>query len=718
MIYASPDLLPEPVTIRGEMEIHLKNRILIPKWSIPFLLLGVSIIAYGIYSWQIGYYWNDWGFAWTRAQLGFKGLQDLFSITRPPRAIMETILTPILGVHPFAWQVFAILLHWMTAVSLWWFLRQVWPDHEHGILLVTLFFLVYPGFGQQSLAMVYDDLWILETFLFISLGLMVWAIRTSRYFWVGMIGSVLLSALQLFSMEYLFGVELLRLTFIWIVLGEFITSIKQRIRRMVLIYLPFAVVVLLFLYWRVFVYTDTLYHPVLLNTLIGHPGSTIANLLNAIIYDSWLTSVQAWMMVLHVLIGQQSHNFNVLYTVIVIGSLVFLMIYLSHLNLVSDKNGISGNKRYRWHWIGIGLLGIILAGIPFYAAGLRPGLLFPDDRFTSAYAFGVSLLLTGIIELLSDWPRRLILASVLIALAIGLQVNNTHSYRDAWNLEKDYLWQMTWRMPGIQPGTMILSDDFAFPYTEDDALTFMTNWTFDPDNHTNRLAYAHFYMTIRLGVKFSKLAPHVPAAMEFDSAHFVGSTDRSLVIHYSPPSCLRILDPVYDQNLVLVNILINQDWQRPDSFIVHMLPPLTLEALPLSNLDMVITDPKRPALPPSFIGSEPEHSWCYYFEKADIARQKGDWTEVAVLGEQAFSLLLYPGDLSEYLPFIEAYARLGNLAEAKDMTDKISHVTSLLNPMLCSMWQRVETAGIRSSGEQAAVKQLQLSVCGSSNYVK
>ena len=40
-------------------------------------------------------------------------------------------------------------------------------------------------------------------------------------------------------------------------------------------------------------------------------------------------------------------------------------------------------------------------------------------------------------------------------------------------------------------------------------------------------------------------------------------------------------------------------------------------------------------------GSEPPHLWCYYFEKADLARQLQDWQSVLQLEKQARARGLY-----------------------------------------------------------------------------
>ena len=59
-------------------------------------------------------------------------------------------------------------------------------------------------------------------------------------------------------------------------------------------------------------------------------------------------------------------------------------------------------------------------------------------------------------------------------------------------------------------------------------------------------------------------------------------------------------------------------------------------------------------------GPEPAHKWCYYFEKAELALQTGDWQNAADLGTQAAKAGMHPEDPIEWIPFLQAYAQLGD----------------------------------------------------------
>jgi hypothetical protein len=96
--------------------------------------------------------------------------------------------------------------------------------------------------------------------------------------------------------------------------------------------------------------------------------------------------------------------------------------------------------------------------------------------------------------------------------------------------------------------------------------------------------------------------------------------------------------------------------------------PLTA---PYSNIDQIDVDATAHQPESVFFGNEPAHNWCYYYEKASLARQKGDWQEVARLGKEAAALKYQPADLTEWMPFLEAYANTGQTDLVKQTASSI-----------------------------------------------
>ena len=141
-----------------------------------------------------------------------------------------------------------------------------------------------------------------------------------------------------------------------------------------------------------------------------------------------------------------------------------------------------------------------------------------------------------------------------------------------------------------------------------------------------------------------------------------------MAIKFDPPSCLRVLDPEIDsQN--------------------KLLPELMRQVAALNNYSMI--DANHSVMPPpSFFAPEIPRGFCYYFEQADLARQRGDWPLIVKLGNIAFGLNDYPHDPVERFVFIEGYAHEGDWAKAKELSLEFIGFRRAMSGRCCvSCWQ-------------------------------
>ena len=128
--------------------------------------------------------------------------------------------------------------------------------------------------------------------------------------------------------------------------------------------------------------------------------------------------------------------------------------------------------------------------------------------------------------------------------------------------------------------------------------------------------------------------------------------------------------------------------------------------MPLSDLSLIDSgtsgtgsggDPARP--PAYFFGAEPEPGWCYYYEKADLARQRGDWQQIVDLGDIALSEIalseialgnsakMAPKDHAELIPFIIGYGRNGDWEKAFELSKIAYNADEKLRRTLCHTWE-------------------------------
>lgn len=659
---------------------------------VPLALLGLALLVYGPLLPQLGAYWDDWVFAWTRANLGLKGLLDLFEMTRPIRGWIEMALTPLFGVSPFRWQAYALLMRTLAAFWFWWFLQQLWPGRRVGALIAAGVLMVYPGYTQQAQAMTYHYYWTFLGALFLSFGLMVRALRQGgRVNWWMYALSVVLCGLQLASMEYLLGLEILRPALLWLALVRIYPNLKTRLKYVALLEIPFALALAVYLYWRFFLYSHSIYSPVLLEEANISPLNTLSGLLGTTLNAIQLVLVQGWVQIFQLPVaGQFSGALGWVYVLVV---LVILVGWPFVLHRYDDEPA----RQRHWDWVLLGLGGMLVAGLPFFIAGLPIRITFPENRVTLPFMPLVGMFVAGALSLVPGRSRQFLLAGLLMALAAGFQLQTASAYRDQFKQTRSFFWQLAWRAPKILPGTRILAqDDTTFQFDDGEALGIVLNWMYAGDPAAQPLPYQYLMLSTEADATLEgMLAAEKPAL--------------ALVLRYSDTSCLHVLDPRYDG--WLSSLTQEADIRQAAAMRLPLVPKNTLRALGLSNPAGVIADSGAPGwVMPSLLGAEPAHGWCYTYQKADLARQQGDWQAVAHLGDLAFAVPVLPDDDYEYLPFIEAYTRLGRVKDARLLTRQVLQDMPLLRPALCAIWMRAEEQATLAAATAAEMKS-ELQVC-------
>ncbi|HEX2980645.1 MAG TPA: hypothetical protein VHO48_10320, partial [Anaerolineaceae bacterium] len=651
------------------------KKILANKFITPFAFLALCLIAYGLLIPWLGFYWDDFPYTWFARTLGPTGLIQALADDRPILAGIYMLTTSLLGDHPLTWQIFALLCRWLLVLVFWWALRQVWPKHYQPVTWAALLFAVYPGFQQHWISVIYSQAYVLMAAFIASLGLMIVAVRRQQRRWLFVTLALVLSAFCFFSTEYFFGVELVRPVFIWIVLAELGIQPRARWRATLQYWAPYLVELAFFVIWRAFLFNASTYE---VQALTGGVLAIAIDFIRTTLANSFTGLWSAWAQAVGAPFSLDfSQKASQAYLLVAAAGLA---VTAGFLFLLHRRGEDSPEPDTTVHWslqaMLAGGVALLAASIPFWAAGLPFDLLFPYNRFTLAMMPGVSLLLAGLIGYLIRTPRqKIVLVSLLVTLAVGFQFLAANTYRREWDNLKDFFWQLTWRMPDIEPGTIILTHQFPFKYYSDNSLSAAVNWTYAPEFAGHEMPYMVNYTTVRLKKTLPSLKPNVKFEQDYRATTFQGNTSNSLVLFYSPPGCLRVLDKVYSNE--------------------NALPGLNgqlVKALPLSNLDRIRTETETPAQPPAdLFGQEQPENWCYYFEKADLARQQGDWESVAELGNQAIERSLSPGKSNELLVYIEGFARTGDLDQAQQLSATVDNDAKLI-PGLCEIWKRVEAA--------------------------
>lgn len=112
------------------------------------------------------------------------------------------------------------------------------------------------------------------------------------------------------------------------------------------------------------------------------------------------------------------------------------------------------------------------------------------------------------------------------------------------------------------------------------------------------------------------------------------------------------------------------------------------ELVGASNLENILAQAEEG--PPAHVfGAEPEHGWCFYYEKAALAAQLKDWPRVRELMAEARELGLSSSYGFEWLPLLEAHAASEDWVQATETSEFIHRLHPSNDSLLCAAWATI-----------------------------
>jgi hypothetical protein len=469
-----------------------------------------------------------------------------------------------------------------------------------------------------------------------------------------------------FPTEYFIGLEPLRFFFIWAILSENVRGFWQRFAQALKHWWPYLLIWLGNAIWLAYFYTSGTYGSYEVEVVQSPLEAT--QVFSAMGEALWKAGFYIWAQVL-VLTSRAITAPTTLLTLILIGiTFVFFLFYVTRFNSLYRETRTFAVPAFL-----IGLAGILLGRIPSLAAGLPLTLQSSYDRFMISMMLGGSLFAIGLVELLiSNVRMKTYIFALLVAMGIGQQFFNANIFRRDWTKQQEIYWQLAWRIPAMKPNTALLTDQLPIDYETDLSFTAPINWMYAPDYERGDLPYALIYTEKRLSRgALPSLEPNSEINLDLRRVVFQGSTSQVITIYMPKNGCLRVLDPARGDQIT---------YGRQSRFLV--------DAIPLSDPSRIILDSDQTAKLPFL--SEPEHTWCYYYAKSELAYQKSDWDQAIHLMEEAISLGYQPEDPFEWLTFIEAQALTGNIKAAQQLSMDIVARDKRIREGLCQVWKRVQ----------------------------
>ncbi len=639
----------------------MKSRI----WFIPLFILTCLIIAFGFQLPFLGYYLDDWPALHAYSTGGIERLQYYtLGEDRPLIFWTNWVGFKLLGFTPLHWQIWSLAWRFATSLLTWLVLCELFPRNRRETGIAAVLFSVYPIFQQQPTALTFSTHWLCFTFFMLSILLMLYAARLTRYYVLLTFFAVVFDLVQLMTIEYYVGLELLRPFILWIYLKNSQPLKSNRLLTVMKMWLPYLIGFGGYLFWRLklmpFLGTDRNF-PELFRDFFENPLLTLQRLGTIMLQSMIEGSLTTW----HKTVQPDTIKFAPLANGLswVVVPLVIMLGYICFGLLVREtEEDLDWAKTALW----LGIIGMMLGFAPgwtIYGNIATSQGLYNDRYGLAAMPWAALTVISSVWLLLRKEKFRLFTLLLLISLATSQQFRNTTTYRHSWERQLDIYWQLKWRMPELKKPTAILGNGVLTLFMGSWADISAINQMYAP---TDPNTYSPYWYVDAFGQSpFVEETPVVEIERKYLKYNGKLEEVQPVVIKSEDNHCVWVLTP--------------DDKNNP--YIPAALQPI----LALADYQRIIDTPDY-YLRPDLFGKEPVHDWCYYYQRAELARQSKKWGVIYNLWEDATNSGLHPLHEVEYLPFIEAAVNVGDLDMAFELTQKAYFPTYIMHDFLCVRW--------------------------------
>ena len=625
------------------------------------LLLVISALVYLPNIGKLTYFKDDWYYIYDGIRAGAKVFHEMFRIDRPARGYFFELYFSVFGPNPLPYHISAFLWRGLSAIGALWVFNILWPKERKFAFLGALLFAIYPGYFWWISAIEYQPMIASLALQVFSIALTLKAIQSqNRIAKITYLASAILTGwVYIALVDYAIGMEVFRFLCVYLLVNrDGRIGVWKRLFIAVKAWAWSSLIPLGFLFWRIFLFTNVRKATDIggqLSVFLGNPVSTTIDWFFQL-YNSLLNlSVLAWIDQFPAFL-QGRRLRDIAFGLLFAGVAVLLVVFAERRIKPSgeSKDGNSDQDQVRKEALLLGGVGMIFGVLPVIMAN-RYVNITGFSHYGLPVSLAAAVFLIGFLNTLSLRRTRVFALYAVIAAAslahYGISIN---AVTEEVALQK-FWWQVSWRIPMLQPGTTLVIQ-YPLSGMGDDGYGVMeaANVIYFP-KPTGQIPVHYPVAGLTLN---SEMLSDILNGEQYKQTQY-----RSHTIDFDYGNLLIISQPTLTSCVHVI------DGNQP---LISTYDPVNVTlAAPSSKIKNVIAD-ASPVLPPEYIfGREPEHSWCYYFQKADLASQLGNWDDAVALGEEAIRLELSPEDRSEWLPFLKAYAITGNAGRLTQMAKRV-----------------------------------------------
>lgn len=649
----------------------------------PLVLLFFCLLSYGVFIPFLGLYSDDWIFLSIYQKYGHAGLTQYFATNRPVWGLLYHATLPVIGNSVAMWHVFSLLAMLMCGMAFRKLILLLWPDRHLNALIGGLLFILFPGYTLSPIAITFGHIFIVYLFFLLSTIFLIKAASDDKNRLLNICLSLIFYAANLLMMEYFFVLSFIQPIILWIIFSKNSPSLKQKLTLLAKFYWPWVIVLITVSIWRVFLFDYQTYN-YSLNTLEifkRNPIQGIGIIASNYFTDLFMTGIFAWIEPVQHIIANKAQK--TLYNT-TLGFVVFSFIVSFVIFLIFSKH--NEDLRTESQFNGKGLLlaffALSLAGWPFWVTGLDVSLNGLSSRFALPFIIGSCIFLISILDYIKKPKIKITIVSIIIAVALGKNLMVKYEFRHEQIMVSSYMNQLHERIPDLEAGAFIISNDLPFKYMSDATLSSIIDWFYAPQSDQKTLDHV---------LVFSKDHQEALALPEFKfenvNFHFSGTLSKSVssvslfdygVSPYGFNTCFTVLDQS------------NIDYYLP------AIPTYSANVAKYSSTGNIseIRNTETDQLFNRFFPNKNTDPWCLNFQVLSKLQNNGEHQEIV----NNYDLLLRPSFALEYLPYLNAFTLEKKWTVVTEILDSASKKST---SFVCSFLRNTEHQFI-ASGEDSA----------------
>jgi len=629
----------------------MKNRSAL--FDLIFLLI-IGALAYLPLIHQIGFTHDDWYLMFAAGADGANVFHEIYSGIRPLRAFVMEPAFVLFGQNVLLYNLSAWGFRVLSAWLFLWLLRMLWRGQARWTLLMAVLYLIYPGFLSQSNGIDYQSQMVSLVLAMLSLALTVQAYFQKHllYKTLALTFAILFGFIYLGLVEYEAGFEVMRLAILVILVWRATSGTRDRILAICKAWIPNSVVLIGFAFWRAFIFESERKArdvSVQLENFWLYPIQTAYGWLVQVVQDFFDVTLSAYVIPLSQLTDHIQWWGGILGIIVVSLAISFF----NKMQTTDDQIDANTGQIMRE----VLILGLVTAvGGLILIAMVNREVYFPSfSRYALTSSAGVAILIVAILMQVNRNATRNALIAVVLLISMLTHHANTVKHVRATAVINEFWWQVSWRTPQFEKGTTLIANIPSVATEEDYFVWGPANLVYYPESQNAEIIQPALFAAVLNRDTVQKVLTQ--ERQEYDNR-------LSIITYKNYRNVVVLSQPSLDSCVHVVNEL-QPEYSASESDSIRVIGTY-------SEIDRVLVD-ETPHTPPELVfGPEPARGWCYFYQFADLARQRGDWESITRLGNEAQANGLSPSDAIEWMPFLQAYSIMGDVDRLEKLAPEIS----------------------------------------------